>query len=73
MALAEAADPATGLAAVRTIDELDGYHLRWAVEADLLRRLDRVDDARQAYDRALGCAPNDVERRFLERRRSELA
>ena len=49
-----------------TIEGLDDHHLRWAVEADLLRRLGRADEARVAYDRALGCAPNDVERRFLE-------
>jgi RNA polymerase sigma-70 factor (ECF subfamily) len=73
VALAEASDPATGLAALRVVDGLDGHHLRWAVEADLLRRLDRLDDARHAYDRALGCSPNDVERRFLERRRSEIS
>ena len=69
VALAEATDPATGLAALSGFDELDDHHLRWAVEADLLRRLGRVDEAKGAYDRALGCAPNDVERRFLERRR----
>ena len=73
VALAEATDAETGLAALRAIEGLDGHHLRWAVEADLLRRLDRADEARRAYDRALGCAPNDVERRFLERRRAELA
>ena len=42
------------------------------MSADLLRRADRADEARLAYDRALECRPNDVERRFLERRRSEL-
>jgi RNA polymerase sigma-70 factor (ECF subfamily) len=72
VALAEAFDPGTGLALIATIDDLAGHHLRWAVEADLLRRLDRVDDAHAAYDRALACAPNDIERRFLERRRAEL-
>jgi RNA polymerase sigma-70 factor (ECF subfamily) len=72
VALSEAADPETGLTALATIEGLDEHHLRWAVEADLLRRIGRADDARAAYDRALGCGPNDVERRFLERRRSEL-
>jgi RNA polymerase sigma-70 factor, ECF subfamily len=72
VALAEAADPATGLAALSGIEGLDDHHLRWAVEADLLRRLGRADEARISYDRALGCAPNDVERRFLEQRRSAL-
>jgi len=73
VALAEATDPATGLTALAGLDELDDHHLRWAVEADLLRRLERFDEARDAYDRALACTPNDVERRFLERRRSALS
>ncbi len=72
VALAEAYDAATGLALLDDLDGLDDHHLRWAVEADLLRRLDRIDDARAAYDRALTCSPNEVERRFLQRRRAEL-
>ena len=31
-----------------------------------------VDDARAAYDRALGLVHSDAERRFLERRLEEL-
>jgi RNA polymerase sigma-70 factor (ECF subfamily) len=72
VALAEATDAATGLAALQAIEELNDHHLRWAVEADLLRKAGRVEAARAAYDRALGCSPNDVERRFLERRRAQL-
>jgi hypothetical protein len=34
----------------------------------LLRRLDRVDEARLAYERALELVSSDAERRFLERR-----
>ena len=51
---------------------LEGHYLRWVVGADLLRRLGRLDDARRADDRALRCAPNDVERRFLTARRAGL-
>lgn len=73
VALAEAtSDPETGLAALATVEGLDDHHLRWAVAADLLRRAGRPAEARDSYDRALGCSPNDVERRFLERRRSQL-
>ena len=36
--------------------------------ARLLRRLDRVDEARLAYERALELVSSDAERRFLERR-----
>jgi predicted RNA polymerase sigma factor len=34
--------------------------------------LDRVDDARAAYDRALEFVHSDAERAFLERRLAEL-
>jgi hypothetical protein len=40
--------------------------------AELLRRLDRVEDARAAYDRALELVHSDAERRFLEQRLAEL-
>ena len=52
--------------------ELDHYHYLHATRAELLRRLDRVDDAGAAYDRALELVPSDAERRFLERRLAEL-
>ena len=52
--------------------ELDRYHYLHATRAELLRRLDRADDARAAYDRALDLVHSDAERRFLERRRAEL-
>ena len=32
-----------------------------------------TDEARQAFDRALACSPNDSDRRFLERRRAEVS
>jgi RNA polymerase sigma-70 factor (ECF subfamily) len=52
--------------------ELDRYHYLHATRAELLRRLDRVDEARAAYARALGLVHSDAERRFLERRLAEL-
>jgi RNA polymerase sigma-70 factor (ECF subfamily) len=52
---------------------LDGYHLLHATRADLLRRLNRRDEARAAYLRALELAPSDTERRFLTRRLEETA
>src|SRR3970282_978136 len=39
-----------------------------AARADLLRRLGRFEDARVAYDRALGLTANAAERRYLRRR-----
>lgn len=52
------------------LDLLDGldlaeYHLFHAARADLLVRLGRPDDARQAYGRAAALATSDPERRFL--------
>jgi RNA polymerase sigma-70 factor (ECF subfamily) len=48
--------------------ELAGYFLLPAARADLLARLGRNDEARQAYGDAIGLARLEVERRLLERR-----
>ena len=70
-ALAEAGEVETALALADGLD-LDDYLYLHSTRAELLRRLDRVDDARRAYDRALELAHSDAERRFLERRLGEL-
>ena len=70
-AMAEAGDVEAALALVERL-ELDGYHYLHATRAELLRRLDRLDDARAAYDRALELVHSDAERSFLERRLAEL-
>ncbi len=70
-ALAEAGDPEGALALVDRL-ELERYHYLHATRAELLRRLDRPDDARAAYTRALELVHADAERRFLERRLAEL-
>jgi RNA polymerase sigma-70 factor, ECF subfamily len=62
-----------GLALVDDLDELDGYHLLHATRADLLRRLDRRDEAAAAYRRALELGANDAESRYLERRLLEVS
>jgi RNA polymerase sigma-70 factor (ECF subfamily) len=46
--------------------ELEGYHLAWAARADLCRRLDRNEEARAAYLKAIEQAQQSVDRRFLE-------
>jgi RNA polymerase sigma-70 factor (ECF subfamily) len=66
-ALAEAGEAEVALALVERLD-LEGYHYLHATRGELLRRLDRIDDARAAYDRALELVQSDAERRFLERR-----
>ena len=71
VAVAEAGEVETALALVEGL-ELDRYHYLHATRAELLRRLDRVEDARAAYDRALELVHSDAERRLLERRLAEL-
>jgi RNA polymerase sigma-70 factor, ECF subfamily len=71
VAVAEAGDVESALALAEQL-ELDSYHYLHATRAELLRRLDRVDEARAAYDRALALVHSDAERRFLERRLAEL-
>ncbi len=53
--------------------QLDSYHLYHAARADILRRLDRSQEAAEAYRRALDLTANAVERRYLRRRLAELA
>ncbi len=70
-ALAEAGDVEGALALADRL-ELDRYHYLHATRAALLRRLDRTDDARSAYERALELVHSDAERRFLEQQLAEL-
>jgi RNA polymerase sigma-70 factor (ECF subfamily) len=70
-ALAEAGQTDAALALTERL-ELDEYHYLHATRAELLRRLDRLDEARAAYDRALELVHSDAERRFLEQRLAEL-
>src|SRR6266545_7404364 len=70
-AVAEAGEVEAALALVERL-ELDRYHYLHATRGELLRRLDRVEDARAAYERALELVHADAERRFLERRLAEL-
>jgi RNA polymerase sigma-70 factor (ECF subfamily) len=53
--------------------QLREYRLAHAARADLLRRLGRVDAAREAYRRALALTAQQAEQRFLQRRLAELA
>ena len=70
-ALAEAGEVEAALTLADSL-ELDAYHYLHATRAELLRRLDRADEARAAYQRALELVRSDAERRFLERRIAEL-
>jgi RNA polymerase sigma-70 factor (ECF subfamily) len=75
VALAMRDGPEAGLVQIDIIldrGDLADYHLAHAARADLCRRAGRSDDARASYERALGLTQLDPERRFLERRMSEL-
>ena len=52
--------------------KLDHYYLFHAARADLLRRLNRFDEATTAYTRALSLTTNHVEQQYLRKRLSEV-
>ena len=73
-AVAMAEGPAAGLLLVDEIaesGELEDYLWLHSARADLLRRLNRRDEARDAYRRALDLATNPVDRSFIEGRIKE--
>ena len=67
VAIAELEGPAAALRLVDRLD-LDAYRYLHSTRADLLRRLERRQEARAAYARALELTTEEPERRFLERR-----
>lgn len=71
VAVAEVDGPDVALALVDRLP-LDGYHAFHATRADLLRRLGRSAQAREAYDRAIALAGNAAEVAYLARRRGQL-
>jgi RNA polymerase sigma-70 factor (ECF subfamily) len=71
VAVAEVHGPALALAAIEDLG-LDDYHLYHATRAELLARLDRPDDARDAYDRAYDLATNAAEKELLDDKRRSL-
>ncbi len=70
-AIAEAGDVEGALAVVERL-QLDYYHYLHSTRAELLSRLDRIEEARAEYNRALELVHSDAERRFLEQRLAEL-
>jgi RNA polymerase sigma-70 factor, ECF subfamily len=71
VAVSEAGDPRLALEIVDGLD-LETYHCLHATRAHLLAELDRRDEARAAYERALTLVHSDAERRLLHTRLSEL-
>jgi RNA polymerase sigma-70 factor (ECF subfamily) len=72
VAVAEAEGAAAGLLIADQLD-LDGYRYLHTTRGELLRRLGRLDEAREAYRRALPLVSDEHERRFVEGRLAELA
>jgi RNA polymerase sigma-70 factor (ECF subfamily) len=71
VAVAEEQGPEEGLAIIDRL-ALGDYHYLHSTRGELLRRLERTDEARTAYRRALELVHDDAERRLLERRLREL-
>ncbi len=71
VALAEVEGPEAALEVVDALG-LETQHRFHAIRADLLRRLDRRDEAAAAYDSAIALSANAAERAFLEGMRSGL-
>lgn len=76
VALSMVFGPQTALEAVEVLDRdgrLRRYHYLFAVKADLLRRLGRVDEASDADRRAMELTANEAERSLLAARLGEPA
>ena len=76
VAVAMAGGLEAGLARIDELADdgfLDGYPYLYAARADLLRRLERWDEAAAAYRRARELTSNEAERAFLDRRQGEVA
>ena len=71
VAVAMAEGPQRGLELMERLP-LEQYHLFHSARGELLRRLNRRDDAAEAFRTALALAGREPERRHLERRLAEL-
>jgi RNA polymerase sigma-70 factor (ECF subfamily) len=75
VAVAMAEGPEAGLVLVEAVAAtgmLDAYPYLHAARADLLRRLDRREEAAASYRRARGLTANAAEQAFLDRRIAEV-
>ena len=71
VAIAELDGPMVALTQVERLP-LEGYHAWHATRAELLRRIGRTDEAKQAYAAAIAATQNGAERAYLSRKRGEL-
>ncbi|MBC6450912.1 RNA polymerase sigma factor [Actinokineospora xionganensis] len=68
--------PEAGLTEIEELESdgrLEGYRYLPATKADLLRRLDRKEEAANAYKAAIALAENEAERAFLTQRLAEVS
>ena len=75
VAIAETDGAAAGLAELDTVADdrrIDDYQPYWAARAGLLAELGRADEARQAYERAIGLERDEAVRRFLAAKKATL-
>jgi RNA polymerase sigma-70 factor (ECF subfamily) len=74
VALAQAGDPAAGLAALDAIptERLTNYQPYWAARGHLLNMLKREAEARQSWERAAGLTDDPALREYLTRRAKEI-
>lgn len=75
VAIAMRDGPVAGLALIEEIlskGELAQYHLAHSAKADMYRRIGRKSEARASYEKALSLTQQEPERRFYEKRLSEL-
>ena len=73
VAIAQAGEPAVGLAALEQIppDRIADYQPYWAACGHLLRLLNRKDEARKAFDRAASLTDDPALREYLLQRSAE--
>jgi RNA polymerase sigma-70 factor (ECF subfamily) len=71
-AIAMAESPSAGLALLHRIEGVDDYYPYNVARADLLRRMNQLEAAADAYERALELCQNNAERAYLQRRLDEI-
>jgi RNA polymerase sigma-70 factor, ECF subfamily len=71
VAVAELDGPDVALSTIERLP-LTGYHAWHAARAELLRRLGRSVEAKEAYDAAIDATQNTAESAYLSRKRGEL-
>ena len=75
LAIAETQGAEAGLGSMPDVADdarLAEYQPYWAARAELLSRTGARDEARQAYERAIGLERDEAVRRFLQRRQADL-